>query len=105
MAGHPHLAPAPVHAPTRRSHPHACRPPAARQIANQGDPLFDEQPGGGFLKSIFPCLRKGGGGQGSMAWVKLVDGEGRVAGHAVLSARISMGLLGGDEVRACARGV
>lgn len=31
-----------------------------------------------------------------MAWVKLVDGEGRVAGHAVLSSRISMALLGGQ---------
>jgi hypothetical protein len=29
-----------------------------------------------------------------MAWVKLVDDEGRVAGHAVLSARISMAMLG-----------
>lgn len=31
-----------------------------------------------------------------MAWVKLVDSEGRVAGHAVLSARISMALPGGQ---------
>lgn len=35
-----------------------------------------------------------------MAWVKLVDSEGRVAGHAVLSARISMGMLG-DKVCVC----
>lgn len=68
------------------------------QIASQGDTsLFDTPPPSGFLKTIFPCLRKGGSGhQGSMAWVKLVDDEGRVAGHAVLSARISMALLGGQ---------
>lgn len=92
--------------PAITRHPPPTSPPTRAQIANQGDPLFDEQPsgGGGFFKSIFPCLRKGGGGNGSMAWVKLVDSEGRVAGHAVLSARISMGMLGGgDEVsRACA---
>ena len=61
--------------------------------------MFDEQHGGGggFLKAIFPCLRKGAPAHGgSMAWVKLVDSEGRVAGHAVLSARISMALLGGE---------
>jgi hypothetical protein len=65
------------------------------QIANQGDALFDAGPSPGFLKSIFPCLRKGGSSAsgGSMAWVKLVDDEGRVAGHAVLSARVSMALL------------
>lgn len=58
--------------------------------------MLDTPPPSGFLKAIFPCLRKGSGGsQGSMAWVKLVDDEGRVAGHAVLSARISMALLGG----------
>ncbi|KAL6780540.1 CGL46 [Auxenochlorella protothecoides x Auxenochlorella symbiontica] len=46
-------------------------------------------PGGaGFLKSLFPCLRHRGGGQASMAWVKLVDEAGRTAGHAVLSPRI-----------------
>ncbi|PSC72196.1 plant MNA5-17 [Micractinium conductrix] len=68
------------------------------KIASQGDTsLFDTPPPSGFLKTIFPCLRKGGSGhQGSMAWVKLVDDEGRVAGHAVLSARISMALLGGQ---------
>lgn len=71
------------------------------QIANQGDnPMLDTPPPSGFLKAIFPCLRKGsGGGQGSMAWVKLVDDEGRVAGHAVLSARISMAMLGGTVRR------
>lgn len=59
--------------------------------------LFDTPPPSGFLKSIFPCLRKGGSGsQGSMAWVKLVDDEGRVAGHAVLSSRVSMAILGGQ---------
>ena len=76
---------------TRRLLPPSPRP----QIANQGDTLFDAAPSNGFLKSIFPCLRKGAGGhQGSMAWVKLVDDEGRVTGHAVLSARISMAMLG-----------
>lgn len=66
----------------------------APQIANQGDALFEASPSSGFLKSIFPCLRKGNSATGgSMAWVKLVDDEGRVAGHAVLSARISMALL------------
>ena len=74
----------------------ACTVPM--QIANQGDMLFDSPPHhhGGFLKAIFPCLRTTGGAQGSMAWVKLVDDEGRVAGHAVLSARMSMALLGGQ---------
>jgi len=70
------------------------------QIANQGDLMFDTPPSNGFLKTIFPCLRKGSGGhQGSMAWVKLVDDDGRVAGHAVLSARISMAILGGQVGR------
>ena len=59
--------------------------------------MFDVAPSPGFLKSIFPCLRKGTPqAGGSMAWVKLVDSEGRVAGHAVLSSRISMALLGGE---------
>ena len=69
----------------------------AAQIANQGEHMFDTAPSPGFLKSIFPCLRKGTPqAGGSMAWVKLVDSEGRVAGHAVLSSRISMALLGGE---------
>lgn len=70
------------------------------QIANQGEHMFDVAPSPGFLKSIFPCLRKGTPqAGGSMAWVKLVDSEGRVAGHAVLSSRISMALLGGEVRR------
>lgn len=74
---------------------HSCT--NAAQIANQGEHLFDTAPSPGFLKSIFPCLRKGTPqASGSMAWVKLVDSEGRVAGHAVLSSRISMALLGGQ---------
>ncbi|KAL4857276.1 hypothetical protein ACK3TF_002568 [Chlorella vulgaris] len=66
------------------------------KIASQGDAMFDASPSPGFLKAIFPCLRKGHPATGgSMAWVKLVDDDGRVAGHAVLSARISMALLEG----------
>lgn len=70
------------------------------QLANQPDMMFDDtSPAPGFLKAVFPCLRKGTR-TNSMAWVKLVDDAGRTCGHAVLQARL-VAMLGGEVGLSC----
>ena len=69
-----------------------------QKIASQGDVfgVEDDASAPGFLKALFPCLRRQAGTQSSMAWVKLVDDGGRTAGHAVLSSRAITSLAGGE---------
>eukprot|EP00887_Chlorella_sp_A99_P007719 scaffold20.g7719.t1 len=74
------------------------------RLANQPDAMFDDGSSApGFLRAVFPCLRKGAR-TNSMAWVKLVDDAGVTAGHAVLQSRMVAGMAGAGAAAAPSEG-